>query len=92
MQKFDFYTEVRVLRTTETESSGIADSTGVIMGISEGPLGPSYAVSIDGISHMVAETDLVATGRVYSRDDFYDCSSINVAPQRYTDDTNEDLE
>jgi hypothetical protein len=85
MQKFDFYMEVHVLRTAETESSEIADAVGVIMGISEGPLGPSYAVSINGISHMVAESDLAATGRIFSRDDFYDGSSIKVAPQRYTD-------
>jgi hypothetical protein len=89
MQKFDFYTEVRVSRTTATESSGIADAIGVIMGISEGPLGPSYSVSIDGISHMVAESDLTPTGRVFSRDDFYDGSSIKVTPQRYTDTTEE---
>jgi hypothetical protein len=90
MQKFDFYTEVHVLRTAETESSGVADAIGVIMGISEGALGPSYSVSIDGISHMVTESDLAATGRVFSRDDFYDGSSIKVAPQRYTDATEED--
>jgi hypothetical protein len=89
MQKFDFYMEVRVLRTTETESSGITDSVGVIMGISEGALEPSYSVSIDEISHMVAESGLAATGRVFSRDDFYDGSSIKVAPQHYTEATEE---
>lgn len=85
MSKFEFYAEVRVLRTPETGHSGIADSVGVIMGISEGALGPSYAVSIDGISNMVSESGLEATGRIYSREDFYDGSSIAVAPQRYTD-------
>jgi hypothetical protein len=91
MQKFDFYTEVRVSRTAVTESSGIADATGVIMGVSEGPLGLSYSVSVDGIGHMVAESDLAPTGRVFSRDDFYDGSSIKVMPQRYADSTDEEL-
>jgi hypothetical protein len=85
MQNFDFYIEIRVSRTTETESGGIADVTGVIMGVSEGSVGPSYSVSIDGIGHMVAESDLTPTGRVFSRDDFYDGSSIKVTPQRYVD-------
>jgi hypothetical protein len=85
MQNFDFYMEIRVSRTTETESGGIADVTGVIMGVSEGSIGPSYSVSIDGIWHMVAESDLTPTGRVFSRDDFYDGSSIKVTPQRYVD-------
>jgi hypothetical protein len=84
MQKFDFCTEVYVLRTAETESSGVSDAIGPIMGISEGALGPSYSISIDGISHMVAESDLAATGRVFSRNYFYDGSSIKVAPQHYT--------
>lgn len=87
MQKFDFYTEVRVSRTAETESSGIADAIGVIMGISQGPLGPSYSVDIDGISHMVTEPDLTSTGRTFTRGDFYDGSSMKVEPQRYGDAT-----
>lgn len=86
MSKFEFYSEVRVLPNAETESSGIADHIGVVMGISEDPAGASYAVSIDGVTNMVKEANLEATGRIFSREDFYDGSSIAVAPQRYVDD------
>lgn len=88
MAKLDFYAEVHIRDAPATTALGIAGSTGAILGISEGPHGTSYAITVDGKDEtfMVAEPDLVPTGKHFTREDFYSGVSLGVPPERYTDD------
>ena len=86
MAKLDYYAEVRILGTPATIASGIAGSIGVVGGFSSDPEGDSYAVLVNDETYMISESDLVPTGRVFSREDLYDGTSLKVPAERYADD------
>lgn len=86
MGALDFYAEVRILPSEATKALGVDGAVGVVLGISHGVRGDIYAVSVQDETYMINSSDAAPTGRKFSRDDFYDGTSIEVPPERYSDD------
>lgn len=51
--------------------------------MSSGPQGEIYAIFVEDETYMIDATDLVPTGRTFSREDLYDGTSLNAPPERY---------
>jgi hypothetical protein len=78
---FEFYEQVRI-STTDMRKSHLNGKCGVVMGRTVTEEGDSwyYAVDIDGQAEgwCFYEGELEATGRRFTREDFYDGSSVRV--------------
>jgi Immunity protein 31 len=73
-----FYEVVRVKDNAVTRGLGVADATGVIVGIAEEGGHISYAVKIGAEAYSLDHDDVVSTGETLSRADIYSGESIRV--------------
>jgi hypothetical protein len=77
------YEVVVVTSTPSTRNDGIADRTGVVLGIARPDVeGRPVTYAVGGYDFdrtcMVAEDEIVSTGRIDSRNEFYTGESIRV--------------
>lgn len=83
---FEFFQEVRIAPRphADHELNKLRGRLGAVLGISREPGQPSasYAVAIDGLAAVwsLDPDDLVATGKLRSRSDYYDGVSMRVGP------------
>jgi hypothetical protein len=78
MTALDFYEVVKLIDNPTTRHLGIADATGIIVGMAEEDGSVWYAVSVDGRSFSVGEKDVSATGRRLRREDLYSGETLRV--------------
>ena len=78
--QFSFYEEVLV-RSSREELAEVLGERGVILGMAEKEGRWSYAVMIEssGICWSVEAGDLSRTGRIRTREEFYDGASVRVS-------------
>jgi hypothetical protein len=86
IERLDFYSVVRIMRSAKTANLGIDGLNGVVSGISDSGSHVEYAVMVGGKSYMIDDVDLIPTGEVLKREMLYGGDSVGVDPQRYTDD------
>ena len=80
-EEYTHLDEVTIRDSQETRALRIAGAVGVVLGISESSQDRWYSVMVDSYdeSFFLAGTDLRATGRRRSAEEFYDGSSIRVS-------------
>lgn len=76
--KYDFYDEV-IINSSDSKYKEINGLKGNIMGMDKNSDGTwSYAVSINGVSWSINESELTPTGKKAKREDFYDGNTMKV--------------
>ncbi len=86
MSDIDFYEIVDVLASPDAMALEVSNSRGIIVGISNEPDGKRYAVLIGNRTFMLDASDLVRTGERVDRETIYGGETIQVRPERYSDD------
>ncbi|GAQ57633.1 hypothetical protein [Streptomyces acidiscabies] len=86
MREFNFDEIVTVLETSHTAELGVAGSSGVILGKSQGVDERIYAVLVGDETTMLPESVLMPTGRYIDPDEVDSGESIKVQAERYPEE------